>query len=145
MYVHPRLYIAIVDMRMIWWMSSPTWEDQRKADAAVYTLGDFFTKTINLDISRHFSKATKIIIASDPDNLLPSIKYDKRCKAKQGNSPIPRMLLKLSNKVPSVSEFNTFLCSNENKKRLQDLLNNNLFHVASSISRELICSWRKFV
>ena len=77
MHVHPRFYIAIVDMRMIWWMSFPTWEDQRKADAAVYTLGDFFTKTINLVISRHISSATKIIIASGPYKLLPSIKHDK--------------------------------------------------------------------
>ena len=58
---------------------------------------------------------------------------------------IPRVFPKLKDKFPSVSEFNTFLCSDENKTRLQNLIKNELFCVASSISKELFCSSEKFV
>ena len=38
-----------------------------------------------------------------------------------------------------------FLCSDENKARLQHLIKNYLHHVTNSISRDLICSKGKFV
>ena len=111
-------------------MSTPTREDREKADATVYTSEDFITKIINLVTSR-CQLATKIITVSDPYNLLYSIKYYKRDRQKQLNSAIPRVLPKLKDKFLFVSEFNTFLCSDENKTRLQYLIKNNLFRVAS--------------
>ena len=55
-------------MGMIWRMSSPTREDREKADATVYTWGDFITKIINLVIARH-QLATKVIMVNNPYNL----------------------------------------------------------------------------
>ena len=129
---------------MIWENSTPTREDGQKADAAVYTWWDFVTKIDNLVISRHHL-ATKIIMVNDPYNLLYLIKDGERDKEKQGNSAIPRVFLKMNDKLSSVSEFNTFLCSDENKARLQHLMKNELFCVAISISKELIYSCGELV
>ena len=86
--VDPRVYVAIVDMGMIWQISTPTREDQEKTDATIYIWGDFVTKIINLVISRH-ELVTKIIMVDDPYNLLYSIKDDNRDRQKEGNSAIP--------------------------------------------------------
>ena len=51
--VDPKVYVAIVDMGMIWWMSTPAREGQEKADPMVYTCAHFVTKIINLVIYRH--------------------------------------------------------------------------------------------
>ena len=75
--IDARVYVAIVDMGMIWQISTPTREDQEKTDATIYIWGDFVTKIINLVISRH-ELVTKIIMVNDPYNLLYSIKDDKR-------------------------------------------------------------------
>ena len=144
MLVDTRVYVATVDMGMIWRMSTPTREDREKADATVHPWGDFVTKIINLVISRH-QLATKIIMVNDPYNLPYSIKDDERDRRKQGTSAIPRVFPKLKDKFPSVSEFNTFLRSDENKTRLQYLIKNELVRVASSISKVLIYSCEKFV
>ena len=39
MSVDPRAYVAIIDIGMIWRMSTPTREGREKADATVYTWG----------------------------------------------------------------------------------------------------------
>ena len=65
--VNPRIYVAIIDMIMIWRMSPPTWKNREKPDAMIYTWRDFVTQIINLVISRHHL-ATKIIIVNDPCN-----------------------------------------------------------------------------
>ena len=132
--VDARVYVVIVDMGMIWRRSTPTQLDRQKADATVYTWEDFITKVINLVFSRH-QLATKIIMVNDPYKLPYSIKDDERDRLKQGNSNIPRVFPKLKDKFPSVSEFNTFLCSGENKTRPQHLIKNELFRVAISSSK----------
>ena len=137
--VDPRVYIAIVDMRIIWQMSTPTGEDQEKPDAKVYTWRDFATKIISLIVSI-YQIATKIIMVNNIYNLSYSIKDGKR-----GNLAISRVFPKLKEKFPSVSEFNTFLCTDENKTRLQHLIKNELFRFARSISKKLIYSCDKFV
>ena len=55
------------------------------------------------------------------------------------------MFPEVKDKFPSVSEFNMFRYSGENKTRVPNLLKNELFGVASSISKELIYLCRKFV
>ena len=55
------------------------------------------------------------------------------------------MFPKVKDKSPSVSEFNMFRYSGANKTRVPNLLKNELFRVASSISKELIYLCRKFV
>ena len=55
------------------------------------------------------------------------------------------MLPEVKDKFPSVSEFNMFLYSGENKTRVPNLFKNELFGVASSISKELTYLCRKFV
>ena len=35
--VNPRIYVAIIDMIMIWRMSPPTRKNREKADAMIYT------------------------------------------------------------------------------------------------------------
>ena len=55
------------------------------------------------------------------------------------------MFSKLKDKFPSDSEFNMFLCSDENKTRLQHLIKNELVRIVRSISKELIYSCEKFV
>ena len=74
--VDPRVYVAIVDMGMIWQMSTPTQEDLQKVDATLYTWGNFVIKIINLVISRHLL-TTKIIMVNDPYNFLYSVKDDE--------------------------------------------------------------------
>ena len=37
--VDPRVYVAIVDMGMIWQISTPTREDREKTDATIYIWG----------------------------------------------------------------------------------------------------------
>ena len=73
------------------------------------------------------------------------MKVDERDRQKQGNSAIPRGFPKVEDKFPSVSEFNTFLCSDESKTRLQHLIKSELFRFANSISKELTYSCGKFV
>ena len=51
--VDPRVYVAIVDMGMIWQIFTPTREDREKTDATIYICEDFVTKIINLVIFRH--------------------------------------------------------------------------------------------
>ena len=53
------------------------------------------------------------------------------------------MFWKAKDKFPSFSEFNTLLCSVENKTRFQHLIKNELFRAANS--KELISSCEKFV
>ena len=71
----------------------------------------------------------------DPYNVPYFIKDDERDRRKQGNLAIPGVLPKL----------NTFLFSDENEVRLSHLIKNELFHAASSISKELIYSCGEFV
>ena len=85
-------------------------------------------------ISRH-GLVTKIIMVNDPNRLQYSIKDDERDRQKQGNSVIPRVFLKLKDKFLSVSEFNTFLCSDENKTRLQHLVKNDLFRLQDLLKK----------
>ena len=131
-------------MGMIWRMSTPTREDREKLDASVYTWGDFIRKIINVAISRHL-QATKIIMVNDPYNLPYSIKDDERERRKQGCSTIPRVFPKLKDRFLSYTEFNTFLKSDKNKTRLQNLIKNELFGVGSSHKRELVYSCGKVV
>ena len=49
----------------------------------------------------------------------------------------------MKDKFPSFSEFNTLLCSVENKTRFHHLIKNELFRAANS--KELIYSCEKFV
>ena len=84
-------------------------------------------------------------MVNNPYNLTYSTKDDKRDRQKQGNSAIPSVFPKLKDKFPFVSEFNTFLCSGENKTKLHHLIKNELVRVVSSVSKELIYSSRKFV
>ena len=87
--VYPRVYVATVDMGMIWLVPTPTREDQEKADATACTQRYFATKIINLDISRHQLAA----------KWMPcSIKDDKRDK-EQSNSAIPGVLPKMKDKI----------------------------------------------
>ena len=114
-------------MGMIWRIATPTREDREKSDGTVYTWGDFVSKIIHIVISRH-QLATKIFMVNDPYNLV-----------------IPRVFPKLKDKFPTASDFNTFLCSEENKTRLQNLIKIELIRVASTISKELIYSCGKIV
>ena len=131
-------------MGIIWRMSTHTREDQEQAHATVYTWKDFVTKVISLVISRH-QLTTKIIMVNNPYNLTYSIKDDKRDRQKQGNLAISRVVTKLKDKFTFVSEFNTFLCSDENKTRLHHLIKNELVRAVSSVSKELIYSSRELV
>ena len=76
-------------------------------------------------------------MVSDPYNFPYSINDDKRDRQKQGNSAISRVFPKLKDKFTSVSEFSTFLCSDENKTRLQHMIKNALVRIASSISVDI--------
>ena len=64
------------------------------------------------------SASRENIMVHNPYNFLYFIKDDKRERRKQGNSSIPRVFPILKDKFSSVSEFNTFLCSDENGTRL---------------------------
>ena len=55
------------------------------------------------------------------------------------------MSQKLKDKFSSISEFDTFLCCDENKTRVQHPIKNELFCVVSSISVELLYSLGTFV
>ena len=84
-------------------------------------------------------------MVNGPHNFPYFIKNGKRDRQKQDYWEIPRMFPKLKDKFPSVSEFNTFLCSDEDKMRFLHLLENDLLRLTSSISKELINSCGKFV
>ena len=47
-YDDPRVYVAIIDMEMIWPMSAPTREDRKKADAKVFTLGGILSPRLSI-------------------------------------------------------------------------------------------------
>ena len=115
----------------------------RKSWCYGFTWEDFVTTIISLIISRH-QLATKIIMVNDLYNLLHFIKDAEKDRWKQGNSTIPRVFPKLRDKFLSVSEFKMFLCSDENKTRLQHLIKNELFRAVSSILKDLIYSCGKF-
>ena len=82
-------------------------------------------------------------MVNDPYNLPHSLKDDERDRRKHRHLVIPRVFPKLKDKFPTASDFNTFLCSEENKTRLQNLIKIELIRVASTISKELIYSCGK--
>ena len=81
--INPRVY-AIVDMEMIWRMSTPAVEDREKADATVYNWGILSPRLSILLFPDSASREN--IMVHDPYNFLYFIKDNKRERRKFVNS-----------------------------------------------------------
>lgn len=60
----PDVYTSIIDMGLIWRLSTPTTEDREKGDRAKYTWGDYVEKLVHFVLTRQ-KHADRIICVSD--------------------------------------------------------------------------------
>ena len=110
-------YTALVDMRMIWHLASPTIDDREKPNGSSYMWIDYTKKVISMLLVWHVDTST-IIWINDPYDRTESIKDDERELRIQGQGHIPNVYMKSTDKSSSIRDFKTFICNSRNKKRL---------------------------
>ena len=115
----PRIYIAIVDMGLLWRLAIPSIEDREKPDGSIYTWFDYGEKMLSLLMARH-RKACQIICVNDQYTQHCSIKDSERIRRQK--CPVGNVYMRKDDKFPSSREFLTILEKPENKTRLQVFL-----------------------
>ena len=111
-------HISLVDMGMIWHLTTPTPEDReaRKQDGSDYTWLDYLKKICGMILSRH-ADASLIILVNDRYDLPFSIKDDERDRRAAKWSNIPNIIPKPEDLFPRAAEFNHIMM---NLKKKQD-------------------------
>ncbi len=132
----PTTYTAIVDIGLIWRLSSPNKEGREKADGSPFTWGDYAEKLVKLILKRHES-AESIICVNDNYSQSVSIKDSERM-LRQANKQVANTFIKADKQFPNSMEFNNILVKSENKSRLQAFLKSQLQETAHVITTEII-------
>lgn len=130
------IYTSIVDMGLIWRLSTPTTEDREKADGTKFTWGDYSEKLVNFVLSRH-TNAERIILVNDSYEHDFSIKDSER-QQRQRNQPIRNVFMKSKDQFPSCRDFHAILAKPENKVRLQAFIETSFKRKATTTTSELI-------
>ena len=132
----PSTYTAIIDMGLIWRLSSASKEDREKTDGTKFTWGDFAEKLIQLMLSRH-GNAERIICVNNNYSQISSIKDSERI-LRQSKKQVPNVYMKAEHQFPNAMEYNDILSKSENKSRLQGFLKSQLQMTADSTDTEII-------
>ena len=132
----PSTCTAIVDMGLIWRISTPNKEDREKEDGTTFTWGDYADKLIKLIMKRH-STAERIICVNDNYSQDVSIKDSERM-LRQSNKQVANTYIKADKQFPNSMEFHNILSKSENKCRLQAFLKSQLQNAVDDITPEII-------
>ena len=111
----PDVYTSIIDMGLIWGLTTPTTEDREKGDGTKFTWGDYAEKLVHSVLARH-KHAERIICVNDSYDQNFSIKDSER------RLPISNVCMKSEDKFPSCKDFHALLGKPENKIRFQAFL-----------------------
>jgi len=130
------MYTSVIDMGLIWRLTTPSIEDREKEDGTKYTWGDYAEKLVNFVRKRHMH-AEHIICVNDSYDQNFTIKDSERI-LRQGNLPISNVFMKEEDKFPSSKDFHTLLEKPENKIRLQVFLQKEFQKKTATISTEII-------
>ena len=114
--LEPTFYTSIVDMGLLWHISTPAVEDREKSDGSKYTWRDYADKLVQILLSRH-KNAECIICVNDSYTQSFSIKDSERLH-RQKNLLVPNIVIRTNDKFPSYRDFNSILSKPENKVRL---------------------------
>ena len=132
----PDVYTSIIDMGLIWRLTTPTTEDREKGDGTKYTWGDYAQKLVRSVLARH-KNAERIICVNDSYDQNHSIKDSERI-LRQKHLPIRNVYMKSKDKFPSNKEFHALLSKPENKLRLQAFIQTAFQNSAKITSTEII-------
>ena len=121
-------YVTLVDMGMIWRMTTPRAEDRQTQDG--YKWSEYVHKVSFIIL------APRIICVNDPT------KDDKRDVRVQGKTHVPNTYMELADPFTCARAFKTLLCSISNKGGLQKLICSYLTDLALSVDAEIIYSVR---
>ena len=118
----PYEYASLVDIGLIWRLSTPTSEDReaKKRNGSEYLWGDYLEKICSMIISRH-SGACRIILVNDKYTGF-SIKDDEHDRRAAKHVNIPDIYPKKDDMFPGPAQFNKLMLGSENKVRLQKLV-----------------------
>ena len=115
----PQMYVAVVDMGLLWRLATPSTEDREKSDGSIYTWLDYGEKLLSLLMARH-KQACQIICINDQYNQQCIIKDSERIRRQK--CPVGNVYMHKADKFPSSREFHAILEKPENKARLQVFL-----------------------
>ena len=91
----PNLYTSIIDMGLIWRLTTPTIEDREKGDGTKYTWGAYAEKLVQFVLRRH-ARAQRIICVNDSYDQNYTIKDSERI-LQQKDLPVSKKNSKISN------------------------------------------------
>jgi len=125
----PEVYTSIIDMGLIWRLSTPNTEDGGRAGER--------SKMMNLVLRRH-GNADRIICVNDSHDQNYSIKDSERI-LRQIQLPIRNVFMKAEDKFPSSRDFHPLLSKSENKIHLQAFLQNEFQRTATTDTEIIYC------
>jgi len=134
----PEVYTSIIDMGLIWRLSTPSMEDRGRAWERSIPGVTNAKKMMNLVLRRH-GNAGRIICVNDSydQNYINSIK-DRERILRQKQLPIRNVFMKAEDKFPSTRDFHPLLSKSENKIHLQAFLQNEFQRTATTTDTEII-------
>ena len=132
----PEVYTSIIDMGLVWRLTTPSIEDREKGDGTTYTWGDYAEKLVHLVLKRH-AHAEQIICVIDSYEQNYTIKDSERI-LRQKNLPVRNVFMKAEDKFPSSKDFHAMLGKPENKIRLQALLEKEFRRIATTTGTKII-------
>ena len=117
----PETYIAIIDMGLVWHLSTPSLEDRQRSDGTSFTWRDYASKMFSLILKRH-QHATQIVLVNDRYDLPYTIKDSERHQRSRTSEGSRNVFIRPLDKFPSQRGFQEFLSKPANKQRLQMFL-----------------------
>ena len=132
----PNAYTSIIDMGLIWRLTTPTAEDREKADGTKFTWGDYAEKLVSFVLRRH-KNAERIILVNDSYDQSYSIKDSERL-LRQKSQSVRNVFMKSEDKFPSSRDFYALLQKPDNKIRLQSFLQAAFQRTAAATDTEII-------
>ena len=132
----PNVYTSIIDMGLIWRLTTPTLEDREKADGTKFTWGDYAENLVNFVLRRH-KNAERIILVNDSYEQRYSIKDSERL-LRQKTQSVRNVFKKSEDKFPSSRDFYALLDKPDNKISLQSFLQAAFQRTTTATDTEII-------
>ena len=98
-------YVALVNMGMIWRITTPTAEDRQTQDGTLYKWSDYVHKVSSIIFARH-GDADRIICVNDPYDAPYLTKDEERDLRVQGKAHVPNTYMKLADPSPGTERSN---------------------------------------
>jgi len=133
----PEVYTPIIDMGLIWRLSTPSMEDRERARERSIPGVTNAQKMMNLVLRRH-GNARRIICVNDSYDQNYSIKDSERI-LRQKQLPIRNVFMKAEDKFRSSRDFHPLLSKSENKIHVQAFLQNEFQRTATTDTEIIYC------